>query len=103
MFKNVTKVYFDESVIGIGTKIHVRRLLSCELRKGIATNKVYDIDDDAEVINMNMINTEDCCGIYMIKVKFKNYRYMYYGEEYDDEEIDIEDVLNGEWEIKIIA
>ena len=100
MFKNVTKVYFNESVIGIGTKIHVRRLLSCELRKGIATNKVYDIDDDAEVVDVQ--EAADCNEINAIKVKFSTYRYMYYGEEYNDAEIDIEDVLNGEWEIQII-
>jgi len=27
---------------------------------------------------------------------------MYYKEEYDDEEIDIDDVLSGEWEIQIL-
>ena len=100
MFKNVTKVYFDENAIGIGTKIHVRRLLSCELRKGVATNNVYDIDDDAEVVGVQ--EAADCNEIDTIKVKFNTYKYMYYGEEYDDEEIDIEDVLNGEWEIQII-
>jgi len=100
VFKNVTKVYFDESVIGVGAKIHVRRVLSCKLYKEIATNKVYDIDDDAEVIDV--IEAEDCNEIDTIKVKFKTYRYMYYGEEYDDEEIDIDDVLSGEWEIQII-
>ena len=29
-------------------------------------------------------------------------RTMYYKEEYDDEEIDIDDVLSGEWEIQIL-
>jgi len=101
MFKNITKVYFDEDVIGIGTKIHVKRVLNCEIYpNGNKRNVVYDINDDAEIIDVQ--EAEDCNEIDIIKIKFKTYKYDYRGEQYDFEEINIRDVLNGEWEIQII-
>ena len=97
MFKDVTKTYFDGYILKIGTKIHIKRLLSCKYINGEKSNCIYDIDDTAEIISI--IYADGCDEIDTITVQFQSYRDEY---DYDFDEITVDEVLNGEWEIEII-
>ena len=97
MFKIATKTYFDGNILKIGTKIHIKRLLSCEYMNGEKSNCVYDIDDTAEIIGF--IEDDYSDNINIIQVRFQLYRDKY---DYDFDDITVDEVLNGEWEIEII-
>ena len=90
MLKTITKTYYDETVLRIGTKIHVKRILLGKI----------EIDDDAEIINV--MEAEDCCEIDRIIIKFKTHKDIENDDVWDWIGVDVEDVLSGEWEIQII-
>lgn len=99
MFKDVITKYYDSNILKIGTKLHVKELLSCEYVNGEKCNCVYDVDDNAEIIDM--VESDNCDEIDTIQIQFENYRIN------DDDEwnwtyITVDDVLKGEWEVEIL-
>ena len=87
----ITKKVFNTDEIKIGDKVLAKRLLSCKiLPDGTKIDKCYDISDVAIVSDLyNYDYDYDEYGIPIIQLDFS----------FGTLDIDIKDVLDGEWEI----